>query len=126
MPTSKAVTPVDAYIGEKIRGYRNKLDISQEELGRMLGISFQQIQKYEIGDNRITSSRLQEIARIFECEVADLLPEQKKGKKVQRLSNLDRIAATRDGMKLIDSFVGIKSEVMRAAVVELARRFSGH
>lgn len=126
MSTNKAVTQVDGYIGEKIRGYRNKLDISQEELGRMLGVSFQQIQKYEKGANRITSSRLQEIAKIFECDVADLLPEQKKGKKVQRLSNLDRIAATRDGMKLIDSFVDIENEVMRAAVVELARRFSGH
>ncbi|MGY3130132.1 transcriptional regulator with XRE-family HTH domain [Bradyrhizobium sp. USDA 4501] len=125
MPTSKAVTPVDAYIGEKIRGFRNARDISQEELGRMLGLSFQQIQKYEKGHNRITSSRLQEIARILECEVADLLPAQ-RGKRSQKLSNLDRIAATRDGMKLIDSFVGIKNEVMRAAVVELARRFSGH
>ncbi|MET3969077.1 helix-turn-helix transcriptional regulator [Bradyrhizobium sp. S3.9.1] len=126
MSTNKAVTPVDAYIGEKIRGYRNKRNVSQEELGRMLGVSFQQIQKYEKGANRVTSSRLQQIAKIFECDVADLLPEQKKGKKIQTLSNLDRIAATRDGMKLIDSFVGIKSEVMRAAVVELARRFCGH
>lgn len=125
MSTNKAVTAVDAYIGEKIRGYRNLRNISQEELGRMLGVSFQQIQKYEKGANRITSSRLQEIAKIFECDVADLLPEQKKG-KTQKLSNLDRIAATRDGMKLIDSFVDIKNEVMRAAVVELARRFSGH
>lgn len=126
MSTNKTVTAVDAYIGEKVRGYRNIRNISQEELGRMLGVSFQQIQKYEKGDNRITSSRLQEIARIFECEVADLLPEQKKGKKIRKLSNLDRIAATRDGMKLIDSFVGIENEVMRAAVVELARRFCGH
>lgn len=125
MSSNKAVTAVDAYIGEKIRGYRNLRNISQEELGRMLGVSFQQIQKYEKGANRITSSRLQEIAKIFECDVADILPEQKKG-KTQKLSNLDRIAATRDGMKLIDSFVDIKNEVMRAAVVELARRFSGH
>lgn len=125
MSSNKAVTAVDAYIGEKVRGYRNLRNISQEELGRMLGVSFQQIQKYEKGANRITSSRLQEIAKIFECDVADILPEQKKG-KTQKLSNLDRIAATRDGMKLIDSFVDIKNEVMRAAVVELARRFSGH
>ncbi|UGY13723.1 helix-turn-helix domain-containing protein [Bradyrhizobium septentrionale] len=126
MSNTKAVTPVDAYIGDKIRGYRNKREISQEELGRMLGLSFQQIQKYEKGANRITSSRLQQIAKIFECDVADLLPEQKKGKKIQTLSNLDRVAATRDGMRLIDSFAGIKNDVMRAAVVELARRFSGH
>ncbi|MCD9821220.1 helix-turn-helix domain-containing protein [Bradyrhizobium japonicum] len=126
MSSNKAVTAVDAYIGEKIRGYRNLRNISQEELGRMLGVSFQQIQKYEKGANRITSSRLQEIAKIFECDVADILPEQKRGKKTQKLSNLDRVAATRDGMKLIDSFVDIKNEVMRAAVVELARRFCGH
>ncbi|MCA1419508.1 helix-turn-helix transcriptional regulator [Bradyrhizobium sp. BRP23] len=126
MSRNKAATSVDLYIGEKVRAYRNARSISQEELARMLGLSFQQIQKYEKGDNRITSSRLQEIAKIFECDVADLLPGQKKGKKSQKLSNLDRVAATRDGMKLINSFVEIKNEVMRAAVVELARRFVGH
>jgi transcriptional regulator with XRE-family HTH domain len=123
MSNTRAVTAVDTYIGEKIRGYRNQLKLSQEELGQQLGVTFQQIQKYEKGVNRVSGSRLQQIAQVFKCEVTDLLPEQRNGKKAKGLSNFDRIVATRDGMKLVDSFVTIKDENLRAAVVDLARRF---
>ena len=64
------------------------------------------------------------MAEIFECEVTDLLPEG-HGKKQKGLSNVDRMVATRDGMKLIDSFVTIKNETLRAAIVDMARRFEG-
>ena len=105
---TKTVTSVDAYIGEKIRGYRNQKKISQEELGKKIGVTFQQVQKYEKGVNRITSSRLDEIARIFDCELADLLPVRTaRGRRPKGLSIVDRVTATRDGMKLIESFVKI-------------------
>jgi transcriptional regulator with XRE-family HTH domain len=122
-PHIKAATPIDAYIGEKIRGYRNQLKISQEELGERLGVSFQQVQKYEVGANRLAGSRLQQVADIFQCSIADLFPPKVRGKR-KGLSNLDRIVATRDGMKLVDSFVAIKNEALRAVVVDLATRFA--
>jgi transcriptional regulator with XRE-family HTH domain len=118
----KAATPVDAYIGEKIRGHRNRLKISQEQLGAALGVTFQQVQKYENGVNRLSGSRLQKVADIFKCKVTDLFPPQKGSRE---LSNVDRMVATKDGMKLINSFVAIKNEVLRAAVVDLARRLEG-
>lgn len=121
----KAATSVDAFIGEKIRGYRNQQKLSQEELGRRLGVTFQQIQKYEKGVNRITSSRLDQIAQIFQCELTDLLPVRTRGRKAKGLTNVDRVVATREGMKLIDSFVTIKNEAVRSAIVELARRCEG-
>jgi transcriptional regulator with XRE-family HTH domain len=121
----KATTEVDAFIGEKIRGYRNLRKLSQDELGKMLGVTFQQVQKYEKGVNRITSSRLDQIAQIFGCELTDLLPTRARGKKAKGLTNVDRVIATRDGMKLIDSFVTIKNEAVRSAIVELARRCEG-
>jgi transcriptional regulator with XRE-family HTH domain len=124
MTNVRSATTVDAYVGEKIRGYRNQLGISQAELGDKLGVSFQQIQKYEKGVNRVTGARLQQIAETFNCVVTDLLPEQRAGRK-PKLSNVDRIVATRDGMKLVDSFVTIKNETLRAAIVDLARRFEG-
>jgi transcriptional regulator with XRE-family HTH domain len=125
MPNVRSTSPTDAYIGEKIRGYRNQQGISQEELGQKLGVSFQQVQKYEKGINRVSGARMQQIAQIFSCTVADLLPEQRNGKKAKGLSNVDRMVATRDGSKLVDSFVTIKSENLRAAVVDLAKRFEG-
>jgi transcriptional regulator with XRE-family HTH domain len=124
MPNTRSATEVDAYIGEKMRGFRNQLKISQQELGHQLGVSFQQVQKYEKGLNRMSGGRLQQVAQIFKCDIGDLLPAQRNGKK-PKLSNVDRIVATRDGSNLVDSFVTIKDENLRAAVVDLARRFEG-
>jgi transcriptional regulator with XRE-family HTH domain len=124
MASIRAATADDLYIGKKIRGYRNQRGISQDELGQVLGVSFQQVQKYEKGVNRVTGARLLQMAAAFECDIADLLPER-NGKKMKKLSNVDQVVATRDGIKLIDSFVSIKNEHLRAAVVELARRFEG-
>jgi transcriptional regulator with XRE-family HTH domain len=125
MPKNRASTAADLYIGGKIRGYRNQRGISQDELGQMLGVSFQQVQKYEKGVNRVTGARLLQMAGVFECDITDLLPDQQHNGKKMKLSNVDRVVATRDGIKLIDSFVTIKNENLRAAVVDLARRFEG-
>jgi transcriptional regulator with XRE-family HTH domain len=122
-PHIKAATPVDAYIGEKIRGLRNQRGISQDRLGELLGVSFQQVQKYETGANRLAGSRLQQVADIFECSIADLFPPNTSAKR-KGISNLDRLAAMRDGIKLVNSFVAIKNEDLRAAVVDLAMRFA--
>ena len=122
--TKGTATEVDAYIGEKIRGYRNLKGISQQQLGEALGVSFQQIQKYEKGVNRVSASRVDQLAAIFEIKIADLMPKRGKGKST-KLTNADRVVATLDGIKLVDSFVNIKDEKLRAAVVDLARRFEG-
>lgn len=120
----RSATPTDKYLGQKIRGLRNQQGISQGELGTKLGISFQQIQKYEKGINRVGAVRLQQMAEFFGVSVADLLPINGNS-KTAKLSNVDRLAATRDGSKLINSFVKIKDENLRGALVELARRFEG-
>jgi|ERR1700749_1348334 transcriptional regulator with XRE-family HTH domain len=122
--TKGTATEVDAYIGEKIRGYRNLKGISQQQLGEALGVSFQQIQKYEKGVNRVSASRVDQLAAIFEIKIADLMPKRGKGTST-KLTNADRVVATLDGIKLVDSFVNIKDEKLRAAVVDLARRFQG-
>lgn len=61
--------PVDIHVGKKVREARNLEGLSQEELGKKLGISFQQVQKYEKGSNRIGSSRLYEISRALETPI---------------------------------------------------------
>jgi len=61
---------VDAHVGKRVRERRNALGMSQEKLGNALGISFQQIQKYEVGTDRVMASRLWDIAEALEVDVA--------------------------------------------------------
>ena len=67
---SKAPNPVDKYVGSRMRMRRIMLGMSQEKLGEALGLTFQQIQKYEKGTNRIGASRLQQISYILQVPVA--------------------------------------------------------
>jgi transcriptional regulator with XRE-family HTH domain len=60
----KSPNPVDKHVGSRVRMRRLMLDMSQEKLGSALGLTFQQVQKYEKGTNRIGASRLQHISEI--------------------------------------------------------------
>src|SRR5947207_13027055 len=68
----KAPNPTDKHVGTRVRMRRKMLGMSQEKLGDSLGLTFQQIQKYEKGTNRIASSRLQQISHILQVPVAFL------------------------------------------------------
>src|SRR5882757_6145662 len=65
-------TPVDAYIGARMRERRIALNMSQHELGRALGVSFQQIQKYERGRNRVSAARLFDICKVFNVSLSSM------------------------------------------------------
>jgi len=65
-------TPVDAYIGARMRERRIALNMSQDELGRALGVSFQQIQKYERGRNRVSAARLFDICKVFNVSLSSM------------------------------------------------------
>ena len=71
--TTKAPDPMDIALGAAVRIRRRTLGISQEALADQCGVSFQQIQKYENGANRISFSRLVQIARALNCRVVDLM-----------------------------------------------------
>src|SRR3977135_1506695 len=66
----KAPNPVDRHVGSRVRMRRMMLSMSQEKLGDALGLTFQQVQKYEKGTNRIGDSRLQQIANTLQVTVA--------------------------------------------------------
>ncbi|MSO75062.1 MAG: XRE family transcriptional regulator, partial [Alphaproteobacteria bacterium] len=61
--------PIDIHVGKRLRQRRSLLDMSQEKLGESLGLTFQQVQKYERGTNRIGSSRLHRLASILDVSV---------------------------------------------------------
>ena len=71
--STKAPDPMDIALGAAVRIRRRSLGISQEALAEQCGVSFQQIQKYENGANRISFSRLVQIARALQCRVVDLM-----------------------------------------------------
>ena len=66
----KKPNPIDIHVGSRVRLRRNMLGMSQEKLGEMLGITFQQIQKYEKGTNRVGASRLQAISSVLNVPVS--------------------------------------------------------
>src|ERR1041384_4005290 len=66
----KAPNPTDKHVGSRVRMRRMMLNMSQEKLGDSLGLTFQQVQKYEKGTNRIGASRLQQIAHILQVPVS--------------------------------------------------------
>ena len=65
---------VDVAVGDNIRRRRRALHISQEALAAAVNLTFQQIQKYERGTNRVSASRLYEISRVLKCDAGDLMP----------------------------------------------------
>ncbi len=69
MPSGKP-NPVDVYVGNRVKHRRTTLGMSQEQLGVALGVTFQQVQKYERGANRIGASRLWDLSRVLECPVS--------------------------------------------------------
>src|SRR3954466_1605752 len=72
-PSTKAPDPMDVALGAAVRIRRRTIGMSQEALAEQCGVSFQQIQKYENGANRISFSRLVQIARALRCRVVDLM-----------------------------------------------------
>jgi transcriptional regulator with XRE-family HTH domain len=74
--TSESPDPVDVAVGARIRRRRRELDLSQTQLGKALGITFQQVQKYERGSNRVSASMLVKAAAALDISVADLVGEE--------------------------------------------------
>jgi transcriptional regulator with XRE-family HTH domain len=118
--------PVDKHVGSRVRLRRMMLNMSQTKLGDELGLTFQQVQKYEKGKNRISASRLQQTADALQVPVtfffegAPSVPgaPQAKGASPSPAYVTDFLA-TRDGLALIKAFMRIKDASLRRRVVNL-------
>lgn len=118
--------PVDVHVGRRLKMRRMMIGMSQEKLGNELGLTFQQIQKYEKGVNRIGASRLYDVARALGVSVQyffEDLPETGPSRGFQ----LDDKAAVMDclnspeGLALITSFSSISDAATRRRIVDLVR-----
>lgn len=117
--------PLDIALGGRVRLRRKELGFSQDQLARAVGITFQQVQKYEHGTNRISFSRLVEIAEALECGVTDLIGNLDKSKGSIAISRHIGLLATSGATDLLDAYAGIDSPKRRRAVLNLAREIAG-
>jgi transcriptional regulator with XRE-family HTH domain len=96
-------SPIDAHVGARVRLRRTLLGMSQEKLGDALGLTFQQVQKYERGVNRIGASRLFDLARVLDVPIGfffdDLPPEMGGNAAVRSRPALFGFAETSDGLE---------------------------
>lgn len=125
--TSRSVTPVDTYIGQRIRARRLQLGISQADLGDALEVSFQQIQKYEKGVNRVATATLIQIANVMEVEPAHFYhgaPGVDGKRRNGAASAVDEFMATKDGLMIAQSLVLIADEDVRHAVASSIAKIS--
>lgn len=128
---AKAPDPVDKYVGSRVRMRRLMLGLSQTELADVLGISFQQVQKYENGTNRISASRLQESARFLQVPASfffEDLPQPVKGDAMPGANFIPPEAtvflATRDGIRFVAAYMQIKSSDTRQAILRLVEKLA--
>jgi len=124
----KSPNPTDIHVGSRIRMRRNILGMSQEKLGESLGITFQQIQKYEKGTNRVGASRLQAIASILDVPVAFFFAEVPgRESALDGLSEGDGsrfvidFVNSGEGLQLNRAFARIADAKVRRKVVELVK-----
>ena len=94
----QSARPVDILVGTGIKQARHATKVSQTELGQALGVSFQQVQKYENGSNRVSAGALQIIAERLKVPVPWLLGLKANGRSIEEAdSEIDRVMGTRDG-----------------------------
>lgn len=122
MMAGKRTTPADALIGQRIRIVRISLGMSQEVLARKLGISFQQIQKYEKGKNRIGAGRLSKVAEILGVPVEALFPARVADGRYPHVETVEaslELISSAEGLSLCSAFAKIDDPKLRRAVVLL-------
>src|ERR1700674_1248006 len=121
MMAKKAPNPIDRHVGSRVRMRRMMLNMSQEKLGDALGLTFQQVQKYEKGANRIGASRLQHISLILQVPVSFFFEGAPtppgatvdNGVPAPPPSYVSDFLATSDGLALTKAFMWIKEPTLR-------------
>jgi transcriptional regulator with XRE-family HTH domain len=134
MIAKKAPNPIDKHVGSRVRMRRMMLSMSQEKLGDALGLTFQQVQKYEKGTNRIGASRLQQISNILQVPVAFFFEGapnvQLAGARHDHVGEAPSPAyvsdflATSDGLALTKAFTRIGDSKLRRRIVDLVEQIA--
>lgn len=130
----KTPNPIDKHVGSRVRMRRMMLSMSQEKLGDALGLTFQQVQKYEKGTNRIGASRLQQISNILSVPVAFFFEGAPHAGghsgghsglgEAPSPAYVSDFLATSDGLALTKAFMKIKNAKLRRRIVDLVEHIA--
>jgi transcriptional regulator with XRE-family HTH domain len=133
MPRS-AINPIDKHVGSRLRMRRLMLDMSQTDVADALDLTFQQLQKYEKGSNRISASRLQHLSQILQVPVsfffegapaASGISQAAKGMAdAPSPSYVNDFLATSDGLDLVKAFMCIEDAKLRRSIVQLVEEIA--
>ena len=128
MSDKKAPNEIDRQVGSRVRMYRTMRGLSQERLGEALGVTFQQIQKYEKGTNRISASRLQQIAETFDVTIGNLYSGQEPSTGssgfAESTASYQGEDISTEGWKLQRAFNRIRDARLRRKLIEIATIFA--
>lgn len=123
--------PIDAHVGGQVKLRRAVVGMTQTQLANQLGITFQQVQKYEKGMNRIGASRLYLIAEILNVSVQSLFdgaeaviekgPGTFEGAKDERVQRYEEFIRSPDGMDFFKAFVAIEDPAVRKQITSLLK-----
>lgn len=133
MVAKKAPNPIDKHVGSRVRMRRMMLNMSQEKLGDALGLTFQQVQKYEKGTNRIGASRLQQISNILQVPVEFFfegaqniagVPRPEGAADAPSPAYVADFLASADGLALTKAFMRISDLKLRRRIVDLVEQIA--
>lgn len=123
----KGTDEIDRHVGARIRLRRNAMGLSQEKLAEGLGITFQQVQKYEKGTNRVGASRLQHIAAILDAPISFFFedgPNPLKDPKEWEADDATQLMMSKECVLLARSFLAIEDKKIQQIVLSLVRALS--
>lgn len=120
---AKSAHGVDTHVGRRVRELRKALRLSQQDLARHLDLTFQQVQKYERGLNRISASKLYEIAQVLRVPVAYFFDgydaDEAASSGIGLQSEVNAFLQTAEGVELAHSFLGLRSSDLRKTIMQL-------
>ena len=132
LPATKSPNPTDRHVGRRVRMRRKMLAMSQTKLADALGLTFQQVQKYENGTNRIGAGRLQQIAHALQVSISlffeDPLKPSGSSTDERRSPSSDYVSqflTTTEGLALAKAFMYIKEPDVRRSIVLLVKAIAG-
>jgi transcriptional regulator with XRE-family HTH domain len=128
--TKKAPNPTDKHVGRRVRMRRKMVAMSQEKLADALGLTFQQVQKYENGTNRMGASRLQQMSDILQVPVAFFFEgapnaSASLGSNELSVAEIDDFISDSNGLRLIGAFMRIDNVAVRRRIVMLVQEIAG-
>jgi transcriptional regulator with XRE-family HTH domain len=127
--SSKKPNHVDQHVGKRLRLRRNLVELSQDDLGRRIGLTAQLIQKYEAGETRISASRLYEISAQLAVPITWFFEELEEIKRppaqldhsLEKAPHWSELITKRESRQLIELYFGITDERLRRKVMEVAQ-----